>query len=72
MDGIHDLGGVEGFGPVEVEPDEPWFHHEWERRVMRAVSATRFRPAQHNGAPVAVNLIWLFEQTTVKGKSGKI
>jgi hypothetical protein len=43
---------------------------ELERRVMRAVSATRFRPAQHNGAPVAVNLIWLFEQTTVKGKLG--
>lgn len=46
--------------------------NELEQRVMRAVSATRFRPAQHNGAPVAVNLIWLFEQTTVKGKSGKI
>jgi len=45
---------------------------ELERRVMQAVSATRFRPAQRDGAPVAVNLIWLFEQTTVRGKSGKI
>ncbi len=36
MDGIHDLGGVQGFGPVEVEPDEPVFHHEWERRAFRA------------------------------------
>jgi TonB family protein len=45
---------------------------ELERRVMQAVSATRFRPAQRHGAPVAVNLIWLFEQTTVHGKSGKI
>ena len=45
---------------------------ELERSVMRAVSATRFRPAQHNGSPVAVNMIWLFEQTTVKGKIGKI
>ena len=35
MDGIHDLGGVEGFGPVEVEPDEPYFHEEWERKVMQ-------------------------------------
>ena len=43
-----------------------------ERRVMQAVSATRFKPAQRDGAPVAVNLIWLFEQTTVRGKSGKI
>ena len=47
MDGIHDLGGVEGFGSVEVERDEPWFHHEWERRVIRANFATlvALRPA---------------------------
>ena len=46
---------------------------ELERRVMRAVSATRFRPAQRHGSPVAVNLIWLFEQTTVRGTAaGKI
>lgn len=46
---------------------------ELERRVMRAVSATRFRPAQRDGSPVAVNLIWLFEQTTVRGTlDGKI
>ena len=35
MDGIHDLGGVEGFGPVEVERDEPVFHADWERRAFR-------------------------------------
>jgi nitrile hydratase beta subunit len=35
MDGIHDLGGVEGFGPVEVEPNEPVFHDDWERRAFR-------------------------------------
>ena len=34
MDGVHDLGGVEGFGAVVVEADEPVFHHEWERRVF--------------------------------------
>ena len=34
MDGVHDLGGLQGFGPVEVEPDEPVFHHDWERRVF--------------------------------------
>lgn len=33
MDGIHDLGGMQGFGPVEVEPDEPTFHERWEGRV---------------------------------------
>ena len=31
---MHDLGGVEGFGPVVVEPGEPVFHHVWERRVF--------------------------------------
>ena len=30
MDGIHDLGGMSGFGPVEVEHDEPVFHEPWE------------------------------------------
>ena len=35
MDGIHDLGGLEGFGPVEIEPDEPVFHEDWERRAFR-------------------------------------
>ena len=34
MDGVHDLGGVEGFGPLPIEIDEPAFHHEWEGRVM--------------------------------------
>jgi len=35
MDGVHDLGGMEGFGPVVVEPDEPVFHQPWERRACR-------------------------------------
>lgn len=30
MDGIHDLGGMSGFGPVAVERDEPVFHARWE------------------------------------------
>ena len=30
MDGIHDLGGMSGFGSVEVERDEPVFHEPWE------------------------------------------
>lgn len=34
MDGIHDLGGMQGFGPVEVAPDEPVFHLEWEGRMF--------------------------------------
>lgn len=34
MNGVHDLGGMDGFGPVEPEPDEPVFHAEWEKRVF--------------------------------------
>jgi len=34
MDGIHDLGGMGGFGAVEVERDEPVFHERWEARAF--------------------------------------
>jgi nitrile hydratase len=33
VDGVHDLGGMDGYGPVRVEPDEPVFHEPWEGRV---------------------------------------
>ena len=33
MDGIHDLGGRQGFGPVRHVPDAPAFHAEWEKRI---------------------------------------
>ncbi len=33
MNGVHDMGGMHGFGPVTAEPDEPTFHHPWEGRV---------------------------------------
>ena len=35
MDGVHDLGGIEGFGAVERTPAEPAFGEEWERRAFR-------------------------------------
>ena len=44
MNGAHDMGGTQGFGPIEREEDEPWFHAEWERRafaVTLAMGATR-------------------------------
>jgi len=34
MNGVHDLGGMHGLGPIDIEQDEPVFHHEWERRVF--------------------------------------
>jgi len=34
MNGVHDMGGMQDFGPVVREIDEPTFHYEWERRVF--------------------------------------
>jgi nitrile hydratase beta subunit len=34
MDGIHDLGGMHGFGPIAYEPDEPVFHEEWQETAF--------------------------------------
>lgn len=53
MDGIHDLGGMSGFGPVEMEADEPTFHEPWEAvafglnllsiAVLRAYNVDEYR-----------------------------
>lgn len=34
MNGAQELGGMQAFGPVQPEPDEPPFHADWERRVL--------------------------------------
>ena len=34
MNGVHDLGGMHGFGPVVAEQNEPVFHSDWEKRVF--------------------------------------
>ena len=39
MDGVHDLGGMDGYGAVTPEPDEPVFHHCWEGRVYAMSTA---------------------------------
>ena len=41
MNGIHDMGGMDGFGAIEPEPDEPVFHHPWEGRVFAIRAALR-------------------------------
>jgi len=44
MNGIHDMGGMHGLGPIHEERNEPVFHHPWERRVFalrRAMGAWR-------------------------------
>jgi nitrile hydratase beta subunit len=44
MNGVHDMGGMHGLGPIEEERNEPVFHHQWEARVFalrRAMGAWR-------------------------------
>lgn len=53
MDGIHDLGGMAGFGSFEVEDNEPKFHESWEETafltniasiaILRAYNADEYR-----------------------------
>jgi Nitrile hydratase beta subunit len=31
---VHDLGGRAGMGPIDIDPDQPIFHAEWERRIF--------------------------------------
>lgn len=33
MNGVHDMGGAQGMGPIRYEKDEPVFHAVWEGRV---------------------------------------
>jgi nitrile hydratase len=44
MNGVHDMGGMHGMGPVQEEKNEPVFHEQWEGRVFalrRAMGAWR-------------------------------
>jgi nitrile hydratase beta subunit len=44
MNGVHDMGGLHGMGPIQDEHNEPIFHSGWEGRVFglnRALGAWR-------------------------------
>ena len=49
--------------PLHVTNDEG--KAQLERALSRLVSNVRFFPARARGAPVAVNVVWLLERTTV-------
>jgi nitrile hydratase beta subunit len=34
MNGVHDVGGMQDFGPIRPEANEPVFHATWESRVL--------------------------------------
>jgi nitrile hydratase len=42
MNGVHDMGGMHGMGPILREENEPVFHHEWERRAFALTLAAAF------------------------------
>ena len=47
MNGVHDMGGMHGLGPIDAEPNEPVFHAPWERRVFALTPAVGAWPLEH-------------------------
>jgi nitrile hydratase beta subunit len=47
MNGVHDMGGMDGYGKVEAEPNEPPFHQAWEGRVLAMQRAMGYAGAWH-------------------------
>jgi len=57
VDGIHDMGGMHGFGPVEPEVDEPVFHAPWEGRTIGLMIATGARGVRTGSIRPAIEAI---------------
>jgi nitrile hydratase len=82
MNGIHDLGGMHGLGPVLREDNEPVFHADWERRafglfastfVFAGYSVDEFRhaiekipPAHYLDSTYYEHWMFAFEETLIK------
>lgn len=75
MNGAQDLGGQMGFGPIELEENEPNFHADWEERafaVTLAMGATGSWPldaARHarESLPPAVYLTSSYYEIWTRG-----
>lgn len=86
MNGVHDLGGMDGLGPVDPEQNEPVFHDEWERRMFGVMmccfaggnyNVDEFRHGiERMGAPSYLNTSyyehWLHSVETLMVEKGKI
>jgi nitrile hydratase beta subunit len=48
MNGVHDMGGMQGMGPIEHEQREPVFHMPWEGRVYALSRVLRARGGKWN------------------------
>ena len=58
MNGVHDMGGMHGLGPIAHEQDEPVFHERWEARMFGINQSMTF--------PRGKNLDrWRFERETM-------
>uniref|UniRef100_E6VIG6 Nitrile hydratase subunit beta n=1 Tax=Rhodopseudomonas palustris (strain DX-1) TaxID=652103 RepID=E6VIG6_RHOPX len=86
MNGAHDMGGMDGFGPVVPEPNEALFHAAWERRAF-ALTLAMGRPggwnidmsrfARENRAPIdylsmSYYQLWLAGLETLMAERGLV
>lgn len=76
MDGVHDMGGMHGFGPIPIELDEPIYHEPWEgraaaitRMLMRNTTVDHFRytieqmpPAEYLASRYFERWLWAAER----------
>lgn len=42
MNGMHDVGGMDGFGPIPIDRKEPTFHHAWEGKAFAMLMLVMF------------------------------
>ena len=42
VDGVHDMGGMQGFGPVVGPGSDAPYHDEWETRILALNVITGF------------------------------
>jgi nitrile hydratase subunit beta len=80
MNGVHDMGGMAGFGPISPEADEPVFHEQWESRILAlslAMAATKqwnidaTRHAREKLSP-ARYLSWSYYRIWLAGLVGQL
>ena len=48
MNGVHDMGGMQGMGPIDHAPHEPAFHAAWQGRVYGMARLLRARGGKWN------------------------
>ena len=48
MNGVHDMGGMHGMGPIRHEAHEPVFHEPWEGRVYAITRVVRAGGGRQN------------------------